>query len=74
MYEALAQLLVDDFGIDAERVRPDATLRDLDLDSLALAELAVDVTEKTGHQVMDVEPEWTLGELARRFAAPVTQP
>ncbi|MFD6533155.1 acyl carrier protein [Streptomyces sp. NPDC060184] len=69
MYEMLSRLLVEEFGLDEEQVRPDATARQLELDSLSLAELAVIVTESTGVRLEDVEvsPDSTLGEMAEVF-------
>ncbi|MFF7363213.1 phosphopantetheine-binding protein [Streptomyces sp. NPDC008125] len=70
MYETLTRLLVEEFGLDEEQVRPDATARQLELDSLSLAELAVIITENTGVRLEDVEvnPDSTLGEMAKVFA------
>lgn len=70
MYETLARLLVEEFGLNEEQVRPDATARQLELDSLSLAELAVIITESTGVRLEDVEvnPDSTLGEMAEVFA------
>ncbi|WP_327175719.1 phosphopantetheine-binding protein [Streptomyces sp. NBC_01335] len=69
MYEMLSRLLVEEFGLDEEQVRPDATARQLELDSLSLAELAVIITESTGVRLEDVEmsPDSTLGEMAEVF-------
>lgn len=70
MYEMLAKLLVEEFGLDADVVRPEATARELDMDSLMIVELAVIVTEQTGVRLEDVELslDSTLGEVAERFA------
>ncbi|MCX5396906.1 acyl carrier protein [Streptomyces sp. NBC_00102] len=69
MYETLTRLLVEEFGLDEEQVRPDATARQLELDSLSLAELAVIITEATGVRLEDVEvnPDSTLGQMAEAF-------
>ncbi|MYU32136.1 acyl carrier protein [Streptomyces sp. SID8358] len=71
MYETITQLLIEEFGIEAERVCPTATVQDLELDSLTLAELSVILTEQTGVRVEDVDlgPVNTLAELAERFTA-----
>ncbi|TDC69796.1 acyl carrier protein [Streptomyces hainanensis] len=68
MYELLATLLTDEFGIEADVVTPDATFRDLELDSLSLTELAVIVTERTGLLVDDVDLDSTLASAAERYA------
>ncbi|WEH41908.1 phosphopantetheine-binding protein [Streptomyces sp. AM 2-1-1] len=69
MYEMLTRLLVEEFGLDEDQVRPDATARQLELDSLSLAELAVIITEGTGVRLEDVEvsPDSTLGQMAEAF-------
>ncbi|MFF8828577.1 acyl carrier protein [Streptomyces sp. NPDC015131] len=74
MYELLAGLLTDEFGIEAERVTPEASLRGLELDSLALAELSVMVSEETSVRVTDVDLDSTLGELAQRFETAAASP
>lgn len=81
MYEMLVRLLVEEFGLDEDQVRPDATARQLELDSLSLAELAVIITESTGVRLEDVEvsPDSTLGQMAEAFdrarlAAPASAP
>ncbi|MFF4601532.1 acyl carrier protein [Streptomyces sp. NPDC001339] len=69
MYETLARLLVQEFGIEADLVSPQATARDLELDSLSLSELAVMITEKTGLQFDEaaVDLDSTLEEIATHF-------
>lgn len=69
MYEMLAAALVEDIGIEPDHVRRDATVTELELDSLSLAELAVIVTEKTGVRVEEVPlgPDMSLGALADAF-------
>ncbi|MFJ9038249.1 phosphopantetheine-binding protein [Streptomyces sp. NPDC102406] len=52
---ALIALLTEKFEIDPARVRPDATLESLDLDSLALAELALALQERLGVPVAESE-------------------
>jgi acyl carrier protein len=44
----LIQIISDDLEIDAAKITDDATLTDLDLDSIAIAELIVRVKEETG--------------------------
>ncbi|MGW6918703.1 acyl carrier protein [Kitasatospora sp. NPDC054939] len=63
-YDVLRDCLVDEFEVASELVRPDATLADLALDSLALVELSLLVEERLGATVTDLRPERTLGELA----------
>ena len=73
MYDRLVTLLTEEFGIDADCVRPHATVRDLDVDSLMLAEIAVILSEETGVRVDDLDGGLSLDsdleELAEAFAA-----
>ncbi|MFE0808524.1 acyl carrier protein [Streptomyces sp. NPDC058794] len=73
MYDRLVTLLTEEFGIDADCLRPQATVRDLDVDSLMLAEIAVILSEETGVRVDDLDGglslDSNLEELAEAFAA-----
>ncbi|WP_405949388.1 phosphopantetheine-binding protein [Streptomyces prunicolor] len=52
---ALTAVLTEKFEVSAERIRPEATLESLDLDSLALAELALALQEQLGVPVAEEE-------------------
>ncbi|TJZ54333.1 acyl carrier protein [Streptomyces piniterrae] len=69
MYETLALLLVQEFGIAGDLVHPQAKARDIELDSLSLAELEVMVKERTGMQIDEsaVNLDSTLEEIAATF-------
>jgi acyl carrier protein len=71
MYDTLAKLLAEEFGIEKDRIAPRSTSRELELDSLSMAELAVIVTDQTGVRLEDVDLslDMTLGEIAERFEA-----
>ena len=45
-FDAVSSVLVDKFKVDAEKVRPDATLEQLGLDSLALMEFVFAVEDR----------------------------
>lgn len=47
-YDMIVSKMTENLGVDASRVRPDATFYDLDLDSLAALELGVIVEEDLG--------------------------
>ncbi|MEU0060044.1 acyl carrier protein [Streptomyces sp. NPDC006334] len=49
----LVRILVDDLGLTEDDLRPDATLNDAGLDSLALAELAELLPERLGVRLGD---------------------
>lgn len=69
MYETLALLLVQEFGIADDLVHPQAKARDIELDSLSLAELEVMVKERTGMRFNEnaVNLDSTLEEIAAIF-------
>ncbi|NEB76219.1 hypothetical protein G3I40_13450 [Streptomyces sp. SID14478] len=52
---ALTTVLTEKFEVDPAAVHPDATLESLDLDSLALAELALALQEELGVKVEESE-------------------
>ena len=54
VYEAIKQVLVDELKLDASAVKPEADLRrDLGLDSLDVATVAMALEEKLGVEVSD---------------------
>jgi acyl carrier protein len=57
------QLLTEKYGVDAERISPDATMADLGLDSLAMAELIFDIEDEFDIEISMEEAQWwTFGE------------
>ncbi|WP_043493390.1 acyl carrier protein [Streptomyces viridosporus] len=77
MYDRLVTLLVAELGIDADCLRPPATVRDLEVGSLMLAEIAVIVSEETGVRFDDLDSglslDSTLEGLAAAFKAAVAR-
>ncbi|MFE2294807.1 acyl carrier protein [Streptomyces sp. NPDC059452] len=71
VYSHLVTLLGDKFEVAADQIRPDATLGDLDLDSLAVVELYVTLQEEWEVPLDDSEAtaELTVAEVARSVAA-----
>ncbi|MGW7201312.1 acyl carrier protein [Streptomyces chryseus] len=65
MYETLVKVLTEEFGLDSALLHPDATFRDLDLDSLSLTELAILMEDATGVRVEHMPPETTLAQAAQ---------
>lgn len=57
VYDRVANILVENFGVDADAVGPDATFEDLDLDSLDLVEFALAAEEELGVRIEDEEAE-----------------
>ncbi|MGW9214620.1 phosphopantetheine-binding protein [Embleya sp. NPDC055664] len=65
-------MLVEEFGIDAADIVPEATFATLELDSLSLAELAVivaDRTDKDFRGLGNLDKDTTLIEAAAAFEA-----
>lgn len=61
----LQEVLTDKYDIKPEAIRPEATLEELGLDSLSVAELLFDVGDKFGIDVPDDRTDFkTLGEAA----------
>lgn len=52
-YDYIKKTLIDKHGVQAESVTPEATLSDLGLDSLAIAELMFDVSENYDIDIPD---------------------
>ncbi|MEV6506666.1 phosphopantetheine-binding protein [Streptomyces sp. NPDC051642] len=68
---AVTSVLTEKFEVSAESIRPEATLESLDLDSLALAELALALQEQLGVPVAEEEASKhsTVGELVAALNA-----
>ncbi|MFD8261981.1 acyl carrier protein [Streptomyces griseoluteus] len=61
LHAILTRILVDDLEVDADQAAGDVTLTDLELDSLAIAELVVRIKEETGTDLG--EDESSMGSL-----------
>ncbi|MGQ4479569.1 phosphopantetheine-binding protein [Streptomyces sp. SAS_276] len=68
---AVTAVLTEKFEVSPQHIRPEATLESLDLDSLALAELALALQEALGVPVADDEAakQSTVGELVATLNA-----
>ena len=55
IFDAIAEVLIEKFQIEAMRIRPDATLDSLGLDSLALMEFVFAVEDRFSVRVPDGE-------------------
>ncbi|TDD98140.1 acyl carrier protein [Actinomadura rubrisoli] len=69
--ERVTGIISDQFDVPSERIRPEATFADLDLDSLALIELAAVLEEELDVQVTDqsVTMNDTLGKVLELLEA-----
>ncbi|MFE5140432.1 acyl carrier protein [Streptomyces fagopyri] len=68
---AVTAVLTEKFEVSPERIRPEATLESLDLDSLALAELGLVLQEQLGVRVEEdaTAKRSTVGELVAALNA-----
>jgi acyl carrier protein len=57
VYDKVAELLSDKFGVPSDEISPEATFEDLDLDSLDLVEFALAAEEEMGVRISDEEAE-----------------
>ncbi|CAM5287792.1 MULTISPECIES: acyl carrier protein [Streptomyces] len=67
----IVELLVERFGVEADEVRDDSRMRDLDLDSLALVEFGLAVEQKFQVKVSEDEigPDNTVQDVVRLIDA-----
>jgi acyl carrier protein len=64
-YDYLSEILVEKYNVDPAAVRPEATLTELGLDSLSLAELLFDLEDKFGVEIPEDRGQLTtLGSAA----------
>ncbi|MEW1828395.1 phosphopantetheine-binding protein [Streptomyces sp. NPDC088196] len=70
-HTAVTAVLTEKFEVSADSIRPEATLESLDLDSLALAELALALQEQLGVPVAEEEAakNRTVGQLVAALNA-----
>ncbi|MEV6795308.1 phosphopantetheine-binding protein [Streptomyces sp. NPDC051320] len=71
MYEQIKELLIVSFQVPADRVAPEASLEDLEFDSLELVELSLALEEKFGVQLRDEElvELWRVGAIVEAVTA-----
>lgn len=73
-YDFLQRTLVSEFNVPADRIKPDATLASLGLDSLSLAELMLEIETEYGIVLAEEDMrEGTLGEAASLVDARVRE-
>jgi acyl carrier protein len=72
VYETLTRMLTEDLNQDPATIHPQVTFRELNMDSLVLAELAVMIEQHTGHIITVTDPDITLAQAAEMYAAPTT--
>jgi acyl carrier protein len=65
-YNRLAEVLINQFEVRPDEIRPDATFEELELDSLFLVELGLVVKRELGVKLNeeDATPRSTLAEVA----------
>jgi acyl carrier protein len=55
LYDELKSILVNDIGLAEDNIRPDATLEDAGMDSLALVELSLVLEKRYAVEISDDE-------------------
>lgn len=70
MYDKLLDLLFP-LGVDIERATPQSTFRELEMDSLSMAEFAVTAFTVTGVLADSLTLDMSLAEAARQFTLAV---
>jgi acyl carrier protein len=64
-YPHIRELLIEKYEVSAEAITPEATLTELGLDSLSIAEMLFDVADKYDIDIPDARVQLTtLGEAA----------
>ena len=64
-YALIRELLIEKYEVSAEAITPEATLAELGLDSLSVAEMLFDVADKYDIDIPDASVQLsTLGEAA----------
>ncbi|NEC91723.1 acyl carrier protein [Streptomyces sp. SID12501] len=74
-YDTLKKIFVDDLKVPDDLIAPDATLKDIEFDSLALVELTVILERDLGVEIHEDELKElaTLGDMARLVDERVAQ-
>ncbi|MFF9768373.1 acyl carrier protein [Streptomyces sp. NPDC053086] len=74
-YDRLTEILAKSHGIPTDRLSPDATLAELDVDSLTMVEISIRIERDLGVMVHDSElrPTLTLGGTAALIDAKKTR-
>lgn len=57
VYDKVADILAEKFGVPPDDISPEATFEDMDLDSLDLVEFALAAEEELGVRISDEEAE-----------------
>ncbi|GGO90663.1 acyl carrier protein [Wenjunlia tyrosinilytica] len=67
VYNHLVQLMTAEFGFEADEIKPDDTFNELELDSLALVELAMAASADLGVAIgdEDLSPDDTVERAAK---------
>ncbi|MFD9903496.1 acyl carrier protein [Streptomyces sp. NPDC059063] len=71
VYDVMARLLAEHFGVPEDQIRPDATFEALEFDSLARVELAMLLADTLGVSLPEDQADMTLAEAAEHLTAAV---
>ncbi|MEV0439812.1 phosphopantetheine-binding protein [Streptomyces spectabilis] len=71
VYDVMARLLTEHFGVPEDQIRPDATFEALEFDSLSRLELGMVLADTFGVSLPEDRVDMTLAEAAEYLTAAV---
>lgn len=71
LFDTIADDMADHFGLDRATISREMTFVQLGLDSLALVEFAMVITDRFGVELDDLRPDSMLGDAAELVATEV---
>ena len=63
LFEEIRQIICEQLGIDKEEVKLESTFEDIDADSLDLFQIVIEIEEKYGIQIEEVDGLKTVNDL-----------
>ena len=63
LFEEIREIICEQLGIDKEEVKLESTFEDIDADSLDLFQIVIEIEEKYGIQIEEVEGLKTINDL-----------
>ncbi len=63
LFEEIREIICEQLGVDKEEVKLESTFEDIDADSLDLFQIVIEIEEKYGIQIEEVEGLKTINDL-----------
>ena len=63
LFEEIREIICEQLGIDKEEVKLESTFEDIDADSLDLFQIVIEIEEKYGIQIEEVDGLKTINDL-----------